>query len=136
MVFLEIFVAVLFIALMILLVKYIKIKMSFEQKIKEWIEAEEKRIREDAIARSSRILSGKALEKLIPFLEKFPFNAHDLRWLGDPIDFIIFDGNSANDPKQIVFCEVKSGKSSLSKTQNKIKDLVENKKVKWYEFKI
>jgi predicted Holliday junction resolvase-like endonuclease len=33
-------------------------------------------------------------------------------------------------------CEVKSGDSTLSKNQKKIKEIVENKKIKWEEIKI
>ena len=136
MVFLEIAIVVLLAAVIILLIKYIYLRASFEQRIKEWLQKEEDRIRRDAIERSARTLSGKTLEKLIPFLDKFPYNPHDLRWLGDPIDFMIFDGYSEKSPKQIVFCEVKSGDGNLSKSQNEIKELVEKKKVKWFEFRI
>ena len=137
MVFLEIVVIVLLFVVIFLAVKYIYLRASFEQRVKEWLEKEEDRIRKDAIERSARTLSGKTLEKLIPFLEKFPYDAHDLRWLGDPVDFIIFDGySSEKSPKQVVFCEVKSGESKLSKVQNEIKELVEKKKVKWFEFRI
>jgi len=136
MVFLEIVVVGLLTAVTILLIKYIYLRASFEQRIKEWLQKEEGNIRKDAIERSARILSGKTLEKLIPFLDKFPYNPHDLRWLGDPIDFVIFDGYSKKSPEQIVFCEVKSGESNLTKTQSEIKELVEKKKVKWIEFRI
>ena len=137
MVFLEISAAMLFAVVIFLAVKYIYLRANFEQRIKEWLEKEEARIRKDAIERSARTLSGKTLEKLIPFLDRFPYDAHDLRWLGDPIDFIIFDGYSSNkSPKQIVFCEVKSGNSNLSKIQNEIKELIDKKKVKWFEFRI
>ena len=137
MVVLEILVAVLSVAVVFLVIRHVYLKSSFEQRLREWTEKEETRIRKDAIERSARTLSGKTLEKLIPFLDKFPYDAHDMRWLGDPVDFIIFDGySSEKSPEQIVFCEVKSGQSSLSKTQNKIKELVEKKKVKWFEFRI
>ena len=137
MVVLEALLAVLLGAVIFLAVKYIYLKASFEQRIKDWLEKEEGRIRKDAIERSARTLSGKALEKLIPFLDKFPYNPHDLRWLGDPVDFIIFDGYSSEKlPNQIVFCEVKSGGSNLTKIQNEIKELIEKKKVKWFEFRI
>lgn len=111
-------------------------KIKFEQKIKEWKEKEEETIRRDAIERSARTLSGKTLEKLVPFLDSFPHDPHDIRWLGDPIDFVIFDGQSSGNLKEIVFCEVKSGESKLSKIQQRIRELVERKKVKWEEFKI
>jgi predicted Holliday junction resolvase-like endonuclease len=111
-------------------------KLKFEQKVKEWVEKEEKRIREDAINRSARALSGKTLEKLIPFLDRFKHNPHDVRWLGDPIDLIVFDGYSEDNPQKITFLEIKSGNSKLTSKQNKIKELVEKKKVEWEEFRI
>ncbi len=136
MVVLEILVAVLSAVVIFLSVKYIYLRANFEQRVKEWLGKEEDRIRRDAIERSARTLSGKTLEKLIPFLDRFPYNSHDLRWLGDPIDFIIFDGYSKKSPEQIVFCEVKSGQSNLTKSQREIKELIEKKKVKWFEFRI
>ncbi len=126
----------LFVSVIYLWFKNREWNIKFEQKIKEWLEKEEKSIREDAIARSARTLSGKTLEKLVPFLERFPYDAHDIRWLGDPIDLVIFDGQSKDKLEQIVFCEVKSGESKLTKIQNRIKELVERKKVKWEEFRI
>lgn len=135
MVVLEILVVVLSAVVIFLSVKYIYLKANFEQRVKEWLGKEEDRIRRDAIERSARTLSGKTLEKLIPFLDRFPYNPHDLRWLGDPIDFIIFDGYSKKSPEQIVFCEVKSGESNLTKAQREIKELIEKKKVKWFEFR-
>ncbi|MEK6909865.1 MAG: Holliday junction resolvase-like protein [Candidatus Aenigmatarchaeota archaeon] len=136
MVVLEMLVVVLFAIVSFLAIKYIYLRANFEQRVKEWLQKEEDRIRKDAIERSARTLSGKTLEKLIPFLDKFPYNPHDLRWLGDPIDFVIFDGYSKKSAKQIVFCEVKSGDSNLTKSQNELKELIENKKVKWFEFRI
>ncbi|MBI2542741.1 MAG: hypothetical protein HYW24_00960 [Candidatus Aenigmarchaeota archaeon] len=133
---LELVIAALAVAIVYLVYRNLEWKMKFEHKVKEWVAGEEKRIREDAIMRSSRVVSGKTLEKLVPFLDRFSYDPHDIRWLGDPIDFVIFDGLSSKELKQVVFCEVKSGKSATSSTQNKIKDLVEDKKVKWYEFKI
>ncbi len=136
MVFLEIAVIVLFSAVIFLTIKYVHLKSTLERRIKDRIEDEEERIRKDAIERSARTLSGKTLEKLIPFLDKFPYDAHDMRWMGDPVDFIIFDGQSKKSPKEIIFCEVKSGKSNLNKSQSEIKELVESRKVKWFEFRI
>ena len=76
------------------------------------------------------------MEKLVPFLDTFPFDPHDVRWLGDPIDLVIFNGRSKGELKEIVLCEVKSGESKLNEIQRKIKDLVERKKIRWEEFKI
>ena len=111
-------------------------QVKFEQRIKDWAEKREKTIREDAISRSARSLSGKSLEKLVPFLERFPYDPHDVRWLGDPIDLVIFDGKSEDKVKQVVFCEVKSGESRLTDVQKEVKDAIEKKRVKWDEFRV
>jgi predicted Holliday junction resolvase-like endonuclease len=111
-------------------------QLKFEQRIKEWLDRNEKAIRQDAISKSARVLSGKSLEKLIPFLDRFPYDPHDVRWLGDPIDLVIFDGKSEDNLRQVVFCEVKSGESKLTKVQKDVRDAVENKKVKWVEFRV
>jgi predicted Holliday junction resolvase-like endonuclease len=134
--FLEIVIAALFVIVTYLWFKNREWRIRFEQKLLEWKRKEEETIRRDAIERSARTLSGRTLEKLVPFLDDFPYDAHDIRWLGDPIDLVIFDGQSSGNLNQIVFCEVKSGESKLTKAQNKIKELVLKKKVKWEEFKI
>ncbi len=136
MVFLEIVAVILLVAVIYFWFKNREWKIRLEQRLEEWKRREEERIRKDAIERSARVLSGKTLEKLVPFLDSFPYDAHDIRWLGDPIDLVIFDGYSSGKPSQIVLCEVKYGESGLTKNQNIIKDLIEKKKVIWKEFRI
>ena len=91
---------------------------------------------EKKIKLRARIISGKTIEKLLPFFENFKYHPHDMRWIGEPIDYIIFDGYSHNNPKQIVFLEVKTGKSKLNEMQRKLKELVRKKKIKWEEVRI
>jgi len=50
---------------------------------------------------------------------------------GSPIDLIVFDGLDEGELRKIVFVEVKSGKSVLSKRERLIKDAIEKKKVEW-----
>jgi len=52
-----------------LVFKNIEWKFKFEERVKRYIEEKEEEIRRDAIERSSKILSGKTLEKLVPFLK-------------------------------------------------------------------
>lgn len=76
--------------------------------------------------KSSEVRLGMDAEILAPFLEQFPYNPKDAKFLGEPIDFIIF-----NADKEVVFVEVKSGNSKLSPKQNKLKGLIEEGKVKF-----
>jgi len=80
--------------------------------------------------KSSEVRLGQIAEKLAPFLEDFPYSPEDATFLGQPIDYIVFDDDS------IVFLEIKTGKSKLSAKQRHIRDLVKNKYVEWKEIRI
>jgi len=54
---------------------------------------------------------GQITEHLVPFLPDFKYNPKDARFLGTPVDLIVFDGLSDGQLKQVVFIEVKSGSS-------------------------
>jgi predicted Holliday junction resolvase-like endonuclease len=139
MVLLEIAVVVLTAIAIFFFVRNLQWRMRFEQRVKDFIESREDSIRKDAISRSARTLSGKTLEKLVPFLEKFGHDPHDVRWIGDPVDLVVFDGYSESGRKKIdsiTFVEVKSGESNLSPGQKGIRGAVERKKVRWEEFRI
>ena len=68
-------------------------------------------------------------------------NPADARFIGSPVDYIIFDGlTEVADEKsreiRIVFMDVKKGTGSLTRTQRVIKKAVENKAVSWETLKI
>ncbi|MCK4481625.1 hypothetical protein KAU55_00250 [Candidatus Bathyarchaeota archaeon] len=78
---------------------------------------------------------GKNLEKVLPTMRDFKWTVPDSRFLGDPIDLIVFNGLSANKVKSINFIEVKSGKARLNKRQKGIRDAIEDQKVSYKVFK-
>lgn len=92
--------------------------------------------RKDAIAKSRAVLAGQFSEQLAAFLPDFKFKPTECRFVGKPIDFIVFKGMDEKDIKEIVFVEVKSGKSKLSSVEKKLKETVDKKKVKWEEYRI
>ncbi|MBT3337266.1 MAG: Holliday junction resolvase [Anaerolineae bacterium] len=98
-----------------------------------WKKEYEKTIRKDAASKSQSTLIGKITEHFIPYLPDFPYNPQDARFLGAPIDFIIFDGMSEGELKEIVLVEVKTNKGSLSKRERQLRDAVDDGKVKWIE---
>jgi predicted Holliday junction resolvase-like endonuclease len=57
-----------------------------------------------------------------------------VRFLGTPVDLIVFDGMSENDLREIVFLELKTGSSSLSKRERRVRDAVQEKRVSWELF--
>lgn len=74
---------------------------------------------------------GKNFEKILPTMEDFKWTVPDCKFLGDPIDLIIFDGLSVNKVNSISFVEVKSGGATLKKNQKSIRDAIEDKKVSY-----
>ncbi len=81
--------------------------------------------------RSLFVKHGKAWEHFVPFMPDYNkvANKDNTVFLGMPIDFISFDDDS------IKFIEVKTGKSKLSYNQQRIRKLVEGKKIEWHELR-
>ena len=88
--------------------------------------------RKNAIERSKHVLMWQVNEKIAPILPWFPYNYKDLVFIGQWIDYIVFDWLSTGYLKQVVFLEIKSGNSLLNKNEIMIKDCLERKKV-YYE---
>ncbi len=79
---------------------------------------------------SQSVKYGKMTEQFVPFTKDFPFDPGNFRFLGNPIDGIVFEEN------KIIFAEFKAGSSQLSEKQKRVKELVEKKKVEWFEHRI
>jgi predicted Holliday junction resolvase-like endonuclease len=102
--------------------------------LQRWQMEKEESIRKDAIARSLSVNLGKITEHWLPFHTSFKFNPKDARFIGSPVDLIVFDGASENkDIIDIYFIEVKTGNSRLTPIQQKIKSSVLSKRINWVE---
>ena len=103
------------------------------QLIKARREAKEKIIEHSRLLsqkKSSEVRLGQISEQLVPFLKYFKYDPKNAHFIGMPIDYIIFE----ND--KIVFVEVKTGTSVLSKKQNTIKNIIKNKNVEFETIRI
>ena len=92
--------------------------------------------RKQAIEKSRAVLGGQFSEQLAPYFPDFPYNPNEVKFIGKPIDFIIFKGMDKKDINEVVFVEVKSGDSQLNMSEKKLKNAIENKKVSWFEYRI
>ena len=93
-------------------------------------------IRKDSVNRSRSTLKGRISEQMAPLLPEFPFSPADARFIGNPIDFVVFDGyTKAKDEKgdtiSVVLVEVKKGKGKLTREESLIKRAVEEGRVSW-----
>ena len=92
--------------------------------------------RKDAIERSRAVLGGQFSEQLAPFLPDFPFSPTECRFMGKPVDLLVFKGMDGKKIDEVVFVEVKSGKARASPVEKSLKEAVEKKKVRWEEYRI
>ena len=93
-------------------------------------------IRAEAIQRSRSVLAGQFSEQLAPYLPNFPWSPSEARFIGKPVDFIIFKGADEKEISEVIFVEVKSGKSSLNPQERNLRDVIKDKKVNWAEYRI
>ncbi len=97
---------------------------------------EKPKLRKEAVEKSRAVLTGKFSEQISPYFPDFPYEASESRFIGSPIDFIVFKGMNEKEIKEVIFVEVKTGKSKLSKQEKNLKEAIINKKVKWLEYLI
>jgi len=93
-------------------------------------------IRRDAVHRSLSVTAGKVFEQLVPYLPGFPFNPKDARFLGAPVDLVVFDGLSDGEVRRIVFIEVKTGNAGLNARERRVRDAIEAGRVEWSELRV
>lgn len=81
--------------------------------------------------KSSEVKTGYILEKVAPLFEDFPADlaSDTVIPLFDVVDYLIFKDN------EIIFCEVKSGDSSLSQRQKRFKKNVKEGRVTYRVFR-
>ncbi|MFH1425743.1 MAG: Holliday junction resolvase-like protein [archaeon] len=80
-------------------------------------------------------IKGKLVEIFAPFLPNFPFKPSECKFIGDPIDYLVFEGLDERDIKAIHLLEVKDSQSKLSKHQKQIKEIIDNLKSNDVTFK-
>ncbi|MFN0088565.1 MAG: Holliday junction resolvase-like protein [Blastocatellia bacterium] len=107
-----------------------------EAGLQQWKIESELSIRQDAILRSQAVIKGKVTEHLAPHMPIFPFNPKDARFVGSPIDFLVFDGADEGNIRDVIFLEVKTGASSLNPRQRQIRDAILAGRVMWRELRI
>jgi len=93
-------------------------------------------IRADAVAKSLAVTVGKVSEQLVPYLPGFGYNPKDARFLGSPVDFVVFDGLDAGALRRVVFLEVKTGAGALSTRERQVRDAIESGRVAWDELRV
>lgn len=94
--------------------------------------------RKQSVKQSRSTLKGQMAEQMAPMLPGFDYVPADSKFLGDPIDYVIFngltnarDGDGSFDDLEVVLIDVKYGKSQLNSAQRAIAQAVEAGRVRF-----
>ncbi|GBL11228.1 Holliday junction resolvase-like protein [Microcystis aeruginosa] len=97
------------------------------QVLKEQHQQALKDARNRSLDGSRAVIKGKIAEQLAPVLPNFKYLPSDARFIGDPIDYIVFNGytdikdNGGNENNlEVVMLDVKTGQANLSQLQQAI----------------
>jgi predicted Holliday junction resolvase-like endonuclease len=94
--------------------------------------------RKDSVNQSRAVLKGKMAEQIAPLLPGFDYWPADSRFLGDPVDYVVFSGYSACKDHledchnmEVVILDIKQGKSGLTYGQRQIAQAVAEGRVRF-----
>jgi predicted Holliday junction resolvase-like endonuclease len=118
-----------------------RIARAYEARIRELEEQHRDAVayaRRSSANQSRAVLKGKMAEQVAPLLPGFDYWPSDARFLGDPIDYVVFNGYSACKDGQsdgrdleVVILDIKRGKSVLTQEQRRIADAVAEGRVRF-----
>jgi len=97
--------------------------------------------RASSIKTSKAVIRGKIAEEFIPLFPDFPYSMGDCKFVGMPIDYLVFDGMSAvrngeDVPITIILSDVKTNTAQRSKIQNAIKKAAEEGRIRFETWKV
>ena len=97
-----------------------------------------KQARRDSTDQSRAVLKGKMAEQIAPLLPGFNYWPADARFLGDPIDYVVFNGYSGvkdngtdGNDLEVVILDIKKGRAGLTRGQRQIARAVEEGRVRF-----
>ena len=92
---------------------------------------------------SRAVLKGKMAEQLAPMLPEFQYLPSDAKFLGDPVDYIVFDGytdlrdgDGSPEDIEVVLIDIKSGNARLTKGQQAIAEAVKKGRIRFETIRV
>lgn len=92
--------------------------------------------RKTSVEASRKTLTGHMTERLAPHMPSFPYDPTEIRFLGSPVDYVVFRGLAAGRVEEIIFLEVKSGRGQLSTRERSVRATLESAKVSWDLYRV
>ncbi|WP_297217055.1 Holliday junction resolvase-like protein [Thermoplasma sp.] len=99
------------------------------QRMKEDLERRIDEARRESVQKSKEVVAGKVTEQLAPFFPNFKYNPRDVRFIGTPIDLVVFNGLDSGKVESIVFMEIKTGNSRMTEREKSVKEAIDASRV-------
>ena len=123
-----------------------KIKAEYEQYIAE-LELEHQHAmslaQKRSVNTSRAVLKGKMAEQLAPIMPEFQYLPSDAKFIGDPIDYVVFDGytdfrdgDGLAEDIEVILIDIKSGGARLTKGQQAIAQAVSEGRIRFETIRI
>ena len=134
-------VAVALLALVMVVFLWLLDRRRAQARIEQLLQEQDRNLteaRRDSVQKSRSSLKGQIAEQMAPLLPGFEYLPADARFLGDPIDYVVFSGytdlrDAGSDASEleVVLLEVKQGASILSPFQRAIARSVQEGRVRF-----
>lgn len=89
------------------------------------------RERSDAVGRSRSVILGELYETIAPLMPGFRYAPRDMVFIGKGVDYLVFDGLSEGNLREIVFLELKTGKSKQNPNEKTIEQCIKKGNVRY-----
>jgi predicted Holliday junction resolvase-like endonuclease len=112
-------------------VLYSSLKIRMEAEHTERLRHSSDQVRQETLRRSSATVKGQIGERFAPFVPGFGYQPADARFLGSPIDYVVFDGLAEGQVTGVAFVEIKVGAVPLTTFQKQVKAAIDEGRVYW-----
>ena len=102
---------------------------------KTYFQVHIRRARSQAITQSKSVHKGFNNEKIAPLLPGFNYRPRDMTFVGKGVDYIIFNWLSQWYVDEIIFLEVKTGKSMQNNNEKLIEQAIKAGRVRYEIFR-
>ena len=123
-----------------------RVKAEYEQYIAE-LELEHQQAlihaQKRSVNTSRAVLKGKMAEQMAPIMPEFQYLPSDAKFLGDPVDYVVFDGytdlrdgEGRAEDIEVVLIDIKSGSARRTKGQQAIAQAIRDGRVRFETIRI
>ncbi len=114
-------------------IKKLEIKDASVSRKENNLHSKEKEMRQKSAERGRKMVVSTVLKSMDDYFSKKKYNPYDIKPIIHPVDFVIFNGDNADQVSEVVFLSKKSNNPNLAGLQKSVGECIEKKN---YDFKI